>query len=99
MEHPVPKTLGPVAAGKWAELAPRLRTADPLTLGLLEQYCQNYQRWCEACAWLAENGDCIEYSSDKGVILKVEPAPKLAVARSCEKAMGDAARRLGFKLS
>lgn len=98
MTADAPASLGPVGAGKWAEFAPRLKASDPVTLGALEVYCASYERWQAAIAWLEEHGDVLEIVSDKGVVLKVQPAPKLDVAARAEKSMIEAGKRLGPRL-
>ena len=64
----------------------------------LEVYCANYERWLDAQRWLGENGDVLEIVSDKGVVIKVQPAPKLDVAARCEKAMAEAAKKLVYRV-
>lgn len=89
-----PATLGETGRAKWAELAPRLRSKSPRLLTGLEVYCANYQRWVEAQSWLDEHGDVLEIVSDKGVVIKAQPAPKLDVAARAEKSMQEAMRGL-----
>jgi len=98
MGVPAPGTLGKIAAAKWSELAARLTATDPLTLGVLETYCAAHERWVLAQRWLDEHGDVLELVSDKGVVLKVQPAPKLDVLARCEKAMEAARQVLVFRL-
>jgi len=94
----VPESLGPLGAAKWTELVSRLTAHDPVTLTTLEVYCASYQRWREAQIWLDEHGDVLEIVSDKGVVLKAQPAPKLDVAARAEKAMSEAMRQLRGKI-
>jgi len=98
MDVPAPPTLGKAAAEKWREFAPRIQSDNPVTLGALEVYCSNYERWIDAQRWLDEYGDVLEIVSDKGVVLKVQPAPKLDVAARCEKAMAEAAKTLACRV-
>ena len=98
MDSPPPATLGKVAAEKWRELAPRMQNDNPVALVALEVYCANYQRWLEAQRWLDDYGDVLEIVSDKGVVIKVMPAPKLDVAARCEQAMESAAKRIVFRV-
>ena len=98
MNVPAPATLGKVAAEKWREFAARIQSDNPVTLGALEVYCSNYGRWIDAQRWLDEHGDVLEIVSDKGVLLKVQPAPKLDVAARCEKAMAEAANKLASRV-
>jgi phage terminase small subunit len=96
--NPPPATLDEVGAAKWAELEGRLaaRSRTPMGLGKLEIYCAAYSRWVAAQAWLAEHGDVMEITSDKGVVIKAQPAPKLDVAARAEKAMLEASKSLLF---
>jgi len=55
-------------------------------------YCAAYDRWVQAQRWLAEHGDVMEIVSDKGVVLRAQPSPKLDVAARAEKAMQEAAK-------
>lgn len=93
-----PASLGDAGRAKWAELYPRLLNPSPSALTLLEVYCSSYERWARAQKWLADHGDVLELVSDKGIVLKAQPAPKLDVAARCERAMNEALaglRRLG----
>jgi phage terminase small subunit len=96
--NPPPATLDEVGVAKWAELEGRLaaRSRTPMGLGKLEIYCAAYSRWVAAQAWLAEHGDVMEITSDKGVVIKAQPAPKLDVAARAEKAMLEASKSLLF---
>lgn len=95
-----PPSLGPVGAEKWRQLRPRLcEQEDQADLDLLEIYCASYERWMNAQKWLNENGDVLEIVSDKGVVLKAQPAPKLDVAARAEKAMAEAMRRLRYRIT
>jgi phage terminase small subunit len=98
MDSPPPPTLGKVAAEKWRELAPRMQNGNPVALVALEVYCASYARWLDAQRWLDEHGDVLEIVSDKGVVIKVQPAPKLDVAARCERAMAEAATRIVFRV-
>ena len=91
-----PKSLGEVGRAKWAEMSPRLIGRTPVQLDLLEVYCASYERWVTAQRWLTEHGDVLEIVTDKGVVTRAQPAPKLDVAARAEKAMHDAATRLRF---
>gem|GEM_PF-3064804 len=93
-----PGTLGKVGKAKWVELAARLTAEDPLTLGVLETYCAAHERWVLAQRWLDDHGDVLELVSDKGVVLKVQPAPKLDVLARCEKAMEAARQVLVYRM-
>ena len=92
-----PPTLGDVAREKWLELRPLLVNDSPAALTRLEVYCVNYQRWRQAQEWLDEHGDVLEIVSDKGVVIKVQPAPKLDVAARCEKAMAEMMGKLRLR--
>ena len=94
-----PTSLGTIGAAKWAELQPKLRGAGPMALDTLEVYCAAYERWVKAQAWLDEHGDVLEIVSDKGVVMKVQPAPKLDVAARSEKAMAEAMKVLRVRLT
>lgn len=94
-----PSSLGSVGCQKWAELEPRLRGKDQLVLDQLELYCSAYERWVNAQHWLDEHGDVLEIVNDKGVVLKVQPAPKLDVAARAEKAMSEAMKVLRVRLT
>lgn len=88
-----PDTLGEAGKRKWREMQPLVKQTVTL-LDQLEIYCAAYQRWVDAQAWLTEHGDVMEIVSDKGVVLKVQPAPKLDVATRAEKAMTEAMKIL-----
>ena len=90
----VPSTLGAIAAEKWAEFRQLLMNDSPASLTRLEIYCVNYERWRQAQEWLAEHGDVLEIVSDKGVVIKVQPAPKLDVAARAEKTMTEMMSKL-----
>lgn len=95
-----PESLGDIGAAKWRDLVGRLRSkSDVASLDLLEVYCAAYERWTAAQRWLSENGDVLEIVNDKGVVLKVQPAPKLDVAARAEKAMSDAMGKLRVRLT
>ena len=94
-----PPTLGEYGAAKWHELRPVLRESTPMVLATLEVYCAAYDRWVCAQRWLDEHGDVLEIVSDKGVVLKAQPAPKLDVAARAEKAMAEARRSLSCYLT
>jgi len=92
-----PAHLGEIAAAKWRELIPLVDRPAPPALTLLEIYATNYQRWYEAQGWLDEHGDVLELLSDKGVVIKVMPAPKLDVAARAERAMAEAIKGLRLR--
>jgi len=94
-KYPPPSTLGEVGETKWRETVKKLTVHSPFTLGQLEVYCAAYERWAAAQSWLAEHGDTMELVNDKGIVVKVQPAPKLEVAARAEKAMKDSSQRLG----
>ena len=92
-----PQNLGELASAKWLELRPLVLYPTPEALTRLEVYCVNYERWRHAQEWLDEHGDVLEIVSDKGVVIKVQPAPKLDVAARAEKAMREAICGLALK--
>jgi phage terminase small subunit len=94
-----PQSLGEVGREKWAELCHRLRSKNPFMLARLEVYCAAYERWTLAQKWLDEHGDVLEIVSDKGVVIKAQPAPKLDVAARAEKTMAEAAKSLEFSVT
>jgi P27 family predicted phage terminase small subunit len=94
-----PDSLGEAGRAKWDEVVPLLGRRDPITLTNLEVYCAAYDRWLAAQRWLDEHGDVLEIVSDKGVVVKVQPAPKLDVAARAEKAMADAMKSLRLRLT
>jgi phage terminase small subunit len=80
-------------------IQPKLRGGGQLALDTLEVYCAAYERWVLAQKWLDEHGDVLEIVSDKGVVLKAQPAPKLDVAARAEKAMAEAMKVLRVRLT
>lgn len=94
-----PASLGETGAEKWRQLQPKLHHGDQGTLDTLEVYCASYERWTLAQEWLTAHGDVLEIVSDKGVVLKAQPAPKLDVAARAERAMADAMKLLRRNLS
>lgn len=96
-----PETLGEIGRQKWSETVSRLKRPEPnaRVLTTLEVYCASYERWARAQKWLDEHGDVLEIVSDKGVVLKVQPAPKLDVAARAEKSMADAMKVLAPHLT
>lgn len=94
-----PTSLGPKGIEKWKQLQPNLRAGGQSALDTLEVYCAAYERWVNAQRWLDEHGDVLEIVSDKGVVLKAQPAPKLDVAARAEKAMSEAMKLLRGRLT
>lgn len=89
-----PAFLGEVAKAEWRRIIPELRAMGTLNTAdraEMTRYCQAWSRWQECEKVIDEMG--MTFTTDKGYVV---PRPEVANALKFQKAMSEAASKLGL---
>ena len=79
----MPPHLGPVAAGRWAELLPMLQAVKVMTradVEALARYCDTYEWWLATRAKLRAEGDTYPILNDGGQVKYIAQRPEVSIA-------------------
>ena len=79
----MPPHLGPVAAGRWAELLPMLQAVKIMTradVEALARYCDTYEWWLATRAKLRAEGDTYPILNDGGQVKYIAQRPEVSIA-------------------
>ena len=79
----MPPHLGPVAAGRWAELLPMLQAVKVMTradVEALARYCDTYEWWLATRAKLRAEGDTYPIVNDGGQVKYIAQRPEVSIA-------------------
>ena len=79
----MPPHLGPVAAGRWADLLPMLQAVKIMTradVEALARYCDTYEWWLATRAKLLAEGDTYPIVNDGGQVKYIAQRPEVSIA-------------------